>query len=350
MKQVLFYTLFYTVQKPEDYYLTAACGKDYQVRVKSNAKAFPENRFRLYFVYREYLIQSIHAVANRGKYDTYVFIEPQIGVMVACLARLFRLQMPKIILINFIPAQQKKLSRLLESFYRFSLSGVDALSVSSRGLIDIYANRYGIPLLQFFIPDSTHFHRAETFTEEDFIFSGGYSHRDWPILLDAALSLPMYKFVVCASGRDSMFFSKPIPVNVSVKYDVSTSDFYNTLSQAGIVVVPLKYPEVGAGQLVIIHSLYYGKAVIATRTVGTVEYIEDGVNGLLCNLGDAPDLAKKIRVLMDSTVTRERLKANALQSSKLYTHERYIQNVLAMIKAVTAEDTLTEITNQPNSI
>ncbi len=100
------------------------------------------------------------------------------------------------------------------------------------------------------------------------------------------------------------------------------------------MVVPLRHHDVAAGHLVIIHALYYGKAVIAARTVGTMEYIEDGVNGLLYQPGDACGLAQKIRALMDSRETRERLKTNAIQSSKLYRREQFVQNVLSMINDV----------------
>jgi glycosyltransferase involved in cell wall biosynthesis len=96
----------------------------------------------------------------------------------------------------------------------------------------------------------------------------------------------------------------------------------------------LRYPDIAAGHLVIIHAFYFGKAVIAARTVGTVEHIEDDVNGVLYQPGNARELAHKIRELMDSRETWERIKAKATQSSKRYTQEQFVQNVLSMTTAV----------------
>ena len=46
-----------------------------------------------------------------------------------------------------------------------------------------------------------------------------------------------------------------------------------------------------------------GKAVIASRTHGMREYIEDGKNGLWVNVGDTEDLRRKIVYLWNGRVT-----------------------------------------------
>jgi hypothetical protein len=172
MKKILFFTLFHPVQKPEDYEVTRACMATHDVAVFSNTKLFPKGWARLLFVYLEYARQAVHALQQRRNFDGYVFLEPQIGLLYACISRSLRLKTPTLILINFIPREQKGMQWLIDAFYRFSLDRIAALSVSSRGLMDIFTTRFRTTARQFNIPDSTHFHRAEPCTEEDFIFSG----------------------------------------------------------------------------------------------------------------------------------------------------------------------------------
>jgi glycosyltransferase involved in cell wall biosynthesis len=337
MKKLLFFTLFHPVRQPGDYDLTAACATDYHVDVISNGRAFPDGAARPFAVYREYLRQMVLALQKRNSYDGIVFLEPQIGVGTAFVARLLRLPLPRIVLINFIPREQDRLRFMVDPFYAFGLERVSALSVSSRGLIDEYRQRYRLGAKQFFIPDVIHYDRADPGAEEDYIFAGGSSHRDWDVLQEAARALPGLKFVVAASSRDRGKFSSGQPPNLTVAYDLPTARFYEMLAKARVVIVPLRRQDVAAGHLVILHAFCYGKAVIATRTVGTTEYIEDGVNGILYAPGDARELAAKIQEVLRSSATRERLSANALAASAQYSRENFVRNAKAMIDTVVFE-------------
>jgi glycosyltransferase involved in cell wall biosynthesis len=46
------------------------------------------------------------------------------------------------------------------------------------------------------------------------------------------------------------------------------------------VVVPLLFREIAAGHLVILHAMLCGRPVIASKTLRTLQYIEDGANGI----------------------------------------------------------------------
>ncbi len=211
--------------------MTLACMATHDVAVFSNKKPFSSGRTRLLSIYMEYARQAVHALLQRRGFDCYVFLEPQIGLLYAFISRVLHLEPPTLILINFIPREQKGMKWLIDAFYRFSLGRITALSVSSRGLMDKYKTRFRMTARQFFIPDAIHFYRAEPCAEENFIFSGGYSHRDWPTLLDAASSLPGFKFIVCATRKDRNIFNQCHHDNVMIEYDVSTNQFYNVLNR-----------------------------------------------------------------------------------------------------------------------
>lgn len=70
-------------------------------------------------------------------------------------------------------------------------------------------------------------------------------------------------------------------------------------ASAAAIVVPLVESDNNAGISVILEAMAMGRPVIATRTVGQVDVIEDGVNGLYVRPGDAADLREKILHLRD---------------------------------------------------
>ncbi len=66
--------------------------------------------------------------------------------------------------------------------------------------------------------------------------------------------------------------------------------------------------------LVILEAFAAGVTVIATRSEGAVEIIENGVTGNLVPIGDTEALAARIVKLLDDPADRTRLSANALQA------------------------------------
>ena len=60
---------------------------------------------------------------------------------------------------------------------------------------------------------------------------------------------------------------------------------------------------------VVLTAFAFGKAVVATRVGGLPEYVQDGVNGLLVDPGDAEALAAAILRLLQDQALRERLRA-----------------------------------------
>jgi glycosyltransferase involved in cell wall biosynthesis len=51
-------------------------------------------------------------------------------------------------------------------------------------------------------------------------------------------------------------------------------------NQARLSVIPLVETDIAAGQVTILDSMNLGKPVIATRCIGTEDYIEDGATGM----------------------------------------------------------------------
>jgi glycosyltransferase involved in cell wall biosynthesis len=71
----------------------------------------------------------------------------------------------------------------------------------------------------------------------------------------------------------------------------------------------------------VVEALSAGTPVLATSVGGVAEVVQDGVNGLLVDSGDADALAESIRRYFEDDALRERLRAAAADSVRAYDRE-----------------------------
>ena len=79
---------------------------------------------------------------------------------------------------------------------------------------------------------------------------------------------------------------------------------------------------------VTLEGMHSGLVVIGANTGGTIDIIQDGVNGLLYEQGNAQDLAQKIMTVIENVDLTKRLASDAIEFSK--THFTVEQNVSAI--------------------
>ena len=78
---------------------------------------------------------------------------------------------------------------------------------------------------------------------------------------------------------------------------------------------------------VLLESMASGKAIVSFKNGGVVEMIEDGVNGLYADFGDAQSLAQKIIVLIEDKNIRDRMGVNNLsKQNKLFSSHSFCNN------------------------
>jgi glycosyltransferase involved in cell wall biosynthesis len=70
----------------------------------------------------------------------------------------------------------------------------------------------------------------------------------------------------------------------------------------------------------VLEAIAYGSPLVATRTGGIVEIIEDGVNGVLARPGDPDDLAAAIARLLEAPEFAAKLGARAAEDAALRYH------------------------------
>ena len=85
----------------------------------------------------------------------------------------------------------------------------------------------------------------------------------------------------------------------------------------------------------VLEAMWLGKAVIATRVAGTVEQIEDGVNGLLVEPGNAAELARAIKRLVDDPALRDEMgRSAALRARDLFSKEKMVTDTVTLFRGL----------------
>jgi len=135
--------------------------------------------------------------------------------------------------------------------------------------------------------------------------------------LPAALDNPKVKFMIAGETKDKdpefiARFNAAVAANPAINYVGFRSDPENIYASADILVMPSQWEEPCA--MVLFESAAARKPIIASRTGGTPEIIQDGVNGLLFERDDFAALVRHIRQLIDHPAERAALGERAYQA------------------------------------
>ncbi len=132
-------------------------------------------------------------------------------------------------------------------------------------------------------------------TGEDYIFSGGYTNRDYELFCAAidGLDIP-----VKISATPKNEFPDPLPDNVTIDTAFDPPTFREMIAASRMVVIPLKASGGGSGHSVLLQALQYGKIVIVTRHPAIEDALDRDYDGFVPP-GDVGAMAKVIRRCLD---------------------------------------------------
>lgn len=145
------------------------------------------------------------------------------------------------------------------------------------------------------------------------ILSTGSTWRDYPTLLAALSRLPGCRTEIYSSSRYSSSDerARPLAVPSWVSFMPHTPNdtlISRLITAARFVVVPLHLPsQYGAGGSAILEAMSAAKAVVATETHGTIDYVRNGVTGFLVPPGDSSALRDAIRALWQNPELAHRM-------------------------------------------
>lgn len=155
-------------------------------------------------------------------------------------------------------------------------------AVQSTDEIPLFSAAWDIPVSKLrFVPYFYTFTKkmlaASAVPQENHIFTGGNSHRDYLPYLDAIDSLRDFEFVIATNLLDN----KALPPNVRAGA-VSRNEFVRLMRSSRAVVVPMKRNIIRAvGQQTYLNAMLLEKPTIVTSALGVRDHVRDGETALV---------------------------------------------------------------------
>lgn len=200
---------------------------------------------------------------------------------------------------------------------KVALARVNRFVCHSRREIVQYSDWLGLPSQRFeFVPLPRGIHPIEH--EEDranpFILAMGSAKRDYATLFQAVKRLKVRTIVVAASHAVA---GLDVPESVEIKSGLSEKECLTLSQRARLSVVPIDNTQTASGQITVIDTMTLARPIIASRCMGTEDYIDDGRTGMLVEPKSVEQLTDAIQRLWDDEPTRAKLgetaRAHALE-------------------------------------
>ncbi|WP_028100374.1 glycosyltransferase [Pseudoduganella violaceinigra] len=110
------------------------------------------------------------------------------------------------------------------------------------------------------------------------IFAGGFSNRDYDLLLDAAEALAA-PLVIVASRNNRI--RPPASGSTRILRDLPEAEFEGLLARSSVVAMPLRGLGEACGQSVLLRVLRHGKPLVATRHEAIEAYLGEDYPGFV---------------------------------------------------------------------
>jgi glycosyltransferase involved in cell wall biosynthesis len=140
--------------------------------------------------------------------------------------------------------------------------------------------------------------------ENPFVLAMGSANRDYRTFLDAVERIGIRTILV--AGHHAMS-GLTLPPNVELQSSLDLETCYRLAQRARVSVVPLLDHATAAGQRTIVDAMRMTRPVIATRCLGSEDYIDHGKTGMLVEPYSVDDLASKIDQLWHDKNLRDSL-------------------------------------------
>lgn len=257
---------------------------------------------------------AMHGFLRAGGYDVVFANGENIGIPLAGLFKARRRRPGHVVIGHRLSAPKKRL--FLKALHG-EIDGIFVYATSQQ----VYAEQtLGVPAGKLhlipFHADSKFYRPMPDYPVENRICSAGLEWRDYPTLIEAVRGLDVDVRLAAASpwskhGNETA--ARTLPPNVSARR-YSYLELRRLYASSRFVVVPLYENDFQAGVTTMLEAMAMGKAVIATRTSGQRDVIEDGVNGLYVPPGDVKAWREAILQLLASPERAAALGARARET------------------------------------
>ena len=153
--------------------------------------------------------------------------------------------------------------------------------------------------------------KYENVPNSEYIFSGGYTNRDYALLIECAKQNPDLLFVIVISSLNKSISEQP--KNVVLFNDVDSDVFNGLMERSNFVIVPLRENVGSSGQMLCLGAMKMYKPVIFCNISAINYYFIPNVTGIPYEIGNGDSLNKAIRLMSSSKFIRKSMSNKAMK-------------------------------------
>lgn len=157
-----------------------------------------------------------------------------------------------------------------------------------------------------------------------YICAIGSQARDYQTLFAAMKQLKHIKLVVVATLENIQHLQ--VPENVTIHTQIPLAQAHNILAHSRFTIVPLRDNQVPCGNVTIVSSMFFKKAMIVTNSQGVYDYVKNESNGLFYEPQEVGDLVNKISLLWEDTQKTNALAENGFAFANEHCTEKTVVN------------------------
>lgn len=279
-----------------------------------------EGRSKLYNIkrYLTYALFPLRIVIHKSRYHYVIGWQQFFALFFAGYCKWFHLKKDNIVIAcNFTYKKKAGLTGLLYKKLMVSMVDnpyLDGIHVPSASYARKCADYFGVPVNRFVItpfglPDTYDEWKDSSVSENNYSLAIGRSNRDYDFLMEVWRQLPEEENLIVIS--DTWKPKAVLPPNVIHKNNISGDAQFPYIANCKVMIIPIKDGEICSGDTVLLKAMSYKKPVMVSipSTLGEM-YIDDGINGLLCEK-DVFSFANKLSGLLSSEAEQNRLSGNA---------------------------------------
>ena len=153
---------------------------------------------------------------------------------------------------------------------------------------------------------------SDSVGDDGYIFSGGFSNRDYDLLLSASRDLAAPVVVVAAEHNT---IDASLHPQATIHRNLPEAEFEQLLARSKVVAMPLKSQGEACGQSVLLRVLRNGKPLIATRHEAIEAYLGSDYQGFVAP-GDAGAMRERLRQALTDEPFRAMLSQQIVHAAR----------------------------------
>jgi glycosyltransferase involved in cell wall biosynthesis len=274
---------------------------DVKIIYAKNPQNYKTELQKVFRLWTRYVHLGFRAFLESKHCDVCIAYQGVAGLCLGLFLRVLGRKVP-LILNAFIYKQRKnKLHAAFRYWFtRFTLATADRVICYSQRETEWYKDYFNYKDGKFiFLPfgvDTPKLDKVPKQKTGNYILSAGSSNRDYRTLIQATQNMPIEVHII---AKKLNLNTLKIPGNFKVQYDIYGEEFYKSIDRSKIIIVPLNDEKISSGQMVLLESMYMGKAVIVTRNWGTEDYVNDGHDAIFVSPHNADELKQAISRLLN---------------------------------------------------